>query len=312
MLQIYSDQANGSDKRLCPLCSNLRCVDRGPILHPDAPMVAGVPIYLTGLTFRLLRCDSCHFQFKYPALPPDMVRDCYIKSKDDHWGAPDIGVGREFGVISKLLERYAPNRTILDIGCNNGAFLMTLGNQWRRFGVEPSKKAADLAAIRNIKVLGDTLFDVAPSGHKFDAITAIDVMEHLSDPLPLLTRAKELLQPQGVLLIQTGDSAALPWRLQGSRHWYCSLPEHVSFFCERTLNCVGQQLGMKRLDYRRICHRRTDLTLRMTETAKNLGYVLGNRLNGFGLSKLQAVFVHRRAPVWLSARDHMVYVFQNQ
>ena len=274
-------------------------------------MVAGIPIDLMGLTFRLLRCDSCYFQFKNPALPEGKIQECYAKSRDDHWGTSDTGSEREFHVLSELLEQHTPSRTILDIGCNNGAFLMTLGEQWKRFGVEPSKEAAAIASSRNIEVVAATLFDLTPSGRRFDAITAVDVLEHLAEPLPFLIRAKELLQPQGVLLVQTGDSAALPWRLQGSRHWYCSLPEHVSFFCERTLDLIALQLGMRRLDYRRIRHRRTDLSQRLTETAKNLGYVLGNRLNGFGVTKWQAAFVNRRAPVWLSARDHMVYLFQN-
>jgi SAM-dependent methyltransferase len=240
----------------------------------------------------------------------DKLNYCYASSSADQWDVAKSGAKREFGVIGELLEGYVSNRTILDVGCFNGDFMATLGSRWRRFGVEPSEKASRKAVSRGIEVLGSTVFDLKPSCRQFDAITAIDVLEHLPDPLPFLTRAKELLNPGGVLLIQTGDSASWPWRLQGSRHWYCSIPDHVSFFCERTVSLAARRLGMRGLVYRRIHHRRTALAHRMLETAKNLGYVVGNRVQGFGLAKLQALFVSRRAPVWITARDHMVYVLR--
>lgn len=290
------------------MCGNRRCVDWGTIFHPTPAMVAGIPIDLTGITFGLVKCDLCDFQFKHPVLPESKVVDCYAKSKDNNWGELDAGGQRGFKAIRDLLDQHAPNRTVLDVGCSNGAFLKFLGDAWTRFGIEPSTRAATVAVSHQIKILGKDLFDLSPERHQFDAITAIDVLEHLTHPLSFLKRAAELLTPGGIMLLQTGNSDAWPWRLEGSRHWYCSLPEHVSFFCERTLNLAAQHLGMRRIAHLRIRHRKTSIMLRLIETTKNLSYMLVCRMNGCGLRPLQTRVLHRRAPVWISARDHMIYV----
>lgn len=294
----------------CPICFNSQCNGVGEIYHAQPALIAGSAVDLCGTSFELRCCDRCAFQFKSPAISELTLAECYANSSDDLWGKIDADGGQRFRSVRNVLKKFGPARSILDIGCHNGAFLKTLRDEYTLFGVEPSRKAAEKAAANGVHILGQSIFGLDPTLHHFDRITVLDVVEHLLDPMPFLTRARDLLRPGGVLLIQTGDSAAWQWRLERNLHWYCSLPEHVSFYCAATFDFMAAQLGMERLYYRRIRQRRSTLVQRTIETSKNLGFMAANRLRGLRLRRLAQIFLCRRAPVWITARDHMLYACQ--
>lgn len=294
----------------CPICFNSQCKGVGEIYHAQPTLIAGSAVDLCGTSFELRYCDRCAFQFKSPSISELTLAECYANSSHDLWGNVDADGGQRFGSVRNALRKFGPARAILDIGCHNGAFLKTLRDEYALFGVEPSRKAAEKAAANGVHILGQSIFGLDPTLHQFDRITVLDVVEHLLDPMPFLTRARDLLPPGGILLIQTGDSASWQWRLEKSLHWYCSLPEHVSFFCADTLNYVGGRLGMNRLHYSRVYQRQSTLRQRALETFKNVGFMVVNRLKGLRINRLEQIFGQRRAPVWISARDHMLYLLQ--
>ena len=100
---------------------------------------------------------------------------------------------------------------------------------WNRYGIEPSVKAAEVARNRGVDVLAPTLDGLDDSHGQFDVLTAIDVVEHIVDPMPFFRQVRDRLAPGGVLVLLTGNSSSFSWRMQGGMFWYCSLPEHVSF-----------------------------------------------------------------------------------
>lgn len=295
--------------RSCPLCRSDDVVDEGPTLHPYPYQVAGVPIDLGDENYRLAACRSCGFKYKDPKIPSDRLLACYAKASQSHWGEdPDPAV-RMFDRWIDVLARHAPGRRILDIGCFNGALLAALGPDWERCGVEPCREAAALAAQRGVRILGERLDDLDPQ-RQFDAIIAIDVVEHIVEPLPFVRAVAAHLAPNGVFILVTGDTDAPTWRLHGSRYWYCSLVEHVSFYNKSCLNRLASESGLRSVEHARTRHERAPVVSRAIEAAKNLAYAAGNRVNGLGLAPLKRLFVDRRAPGWSSAADHLVHVMK--
>jgi SAM-dependent methyltransferase len=201
---------------------------------------------------------------------------------------------------------------VLDVGCFNGAFLQYLGDSWHRFGIEPSIEAARLAQGRGIDVLAPTLEELPPATPGFDAVLAIDVVEHLGNPVPFFQRLSTHLNPGGVLIVLTGDTDAPAWRLQGSRYWYCSLPEHVSFYNRQALETLGRLAGLQCLVCRRMRHKRLGFKYWCLDTAKSATYLAGLALAGVGVPGLRRHIVDRRGPTIQSARDHLLCVLQNR
>ena len=301
----------GGDARPCPVCGSSRIVARGPILHPRPALVAGIPIDLGDEAYVLARCPACGFAFKDPRIPESELLRCYAKASADHWEDRPDPVTRSWDTLERTVERHAPGRAVLDIGCFNGALLEYLGAGWDRFGVEPSAPAARMARSRGVNVLGATIDDVPPEP-RFDVIMAIDVVEHIAEPLPFFRAVARRLRPHGAFIVQTGDLDAWTWRLEGSRYWYCSLPEHVSFYSRSAMTALAARTGMKSADHLRLPHDRQPARTRAIELLKNAGYVLGMRLHGFGVPALRRLVVDRRAPGWLTANDHMLHVMTRE
>jgi SAM-dependent methyltransferase len=295
--------------RPCPVCGSCDVAPAGPILHPVPTLVAGVPIDLTAMEFRLLRCRGCLFAFKDPVIPEERLLDCYRRAQRGHWGEDVDPRARYFDALLDVTTRWAPGRRVLDVGCFNGAMLQYFGDRWERYGVEPGAEAAALAESRGVRILSATLAQ-APPEPAFDAIVAIDVLEHILDPLDFVHQVAGRLAPGGVFVGMTGDSDALSWRLQGSRYWYCNLPEHVSFYCRRSMQQLASRCGLTSVEHLRTSHDRTSMKQKVVELVKNLGYIVGNRTGGLGLKPLRRLLVDRRAPGWMTAKDHMIHVMQ--
>ena len=76
---------------------------------------------------------------------------------------------------------------------------------------------------------------------RFNVITAIEVLEHLVDPLAELRRIRSLLADGGLFFYTTGNAA--PYRNRLNR-WRYVIPEiHVSFFEPRTLELALRKSG---------------------------------------------------------------------
>ena len=117
--------------------------------------------------------------------------------------ADDTPLREHFTGYLDALERVVPAGRVLDVGCAAGLFLdVARGRGWQIQGVEISEHAAAVARERRgIDVIVGDVMDVSlPAGH-FDAVTMLDVLEHIIDPGRLLDRARTLVRPRGALML---------------------------------------------------------------------------------------------------------------
>jgi SAM-dependent methyltransferase len=119
--------------------------------------------------------------------------------------------GGEYGSHLLLMKRFpgpGGGKRVLDVGCAEG-FLgaMIAERGYRVTGVDwPGTRHPD-----TIEFHGANLEDgLGTLGGGFDYIICADVLEHVRDPLRLLTECRERLAPGGTLI------ASLP----NSGHWY--------------------------------------------------------------------------------------------
>ncbi|MFK7884454.1 MAG: class I SAM-dependent methyltransferase [Phycisphaerales bacterium] len=282
----------------CPICRS-ETTERGSSVHGDSPCVAGIPIQLGHHASTLRRCTSCKLLFKHPFVPEEELIACYAESPEDNWEHDPNPRKRRFDTIAGLIEAHAPGKRVLDVGCSNAALLKYLGTNYERFGLEPSASASHVATSRGITMLGGFLEDLDP-GARFDAILAIDVLEHLTDPASFMDLISRHLSPGGVLIALTGDHDAWGWRLQGNAYWYAALPEHQVFYCKPTIEHLARLTGMRLTSYRRTSHARQSVIRVLRDTIRGTLYGLAARSG----------FARGPAPGWLPNRDHMMFVLR--
>lgn len=293
----------------CPLCAGQLSKDIGRIFHREPVRVAGVPIDLGNTKFNLFECDTCQLRLKLPLIPESKLLECYAQASDNNWGEDPDPIARRFDKICRLARIYSTGNRVLDIGCFNGAMLHHFGPYWDRYGVEPSHAAAQSAAKRGIKILGRGLGEASATVEQFDVITAIDVIEHLITPMAFFDSVDRLLKPGGIVILLTADSKSWPWRLEGSRYWYCSLPEHVCFWSLPSIMHLGKIYEWNLQFHQTLRHQVSGLSKICVETLRAASFITAYRLNGLGMPFLQRR-LNRSAPTWITAPDHMLCILK--
>ena len=126
------------------------------------------------------------------------------------------------------VQRHVPvdARSILDLGCSNGALGAALRTRNRAtvVGVELLEEYAARARPRLDRVIvadvESFLRDEAPPEAPFDCVVCADVLEHLVDPWDALRRATQLVRPGGTVVVSlpnVGRITALLRVLVGGR-----------------------------------------------------------------------------------------------
>jgi SAM-dependent methyltransferase len=89
-------------------------------------------------------------------------------------------------------------------------------------------------------------FEDFESEERFDLVLMLNLLEHVADPLDILTRARAQLTSDGVLWLQTPNFRALDARLFRHRNWagyHC--PRHWAIFSEAGLTRALERCGLR-------------------------------------------------------------------
>jgi len=129
---------------------------------------------------------------------------------------------------------------ILDIGSATGILLSEAG----RRGIEAVGVDVSHDAVAYCRTHGLTAFEGTAKGvarrnkwrHRFDVVTACQVIEHEQDPLAFFETIRHVLTPGGIVIVTTPNYDT-PWRkVMGTRWIGYQHPEHLFFFTPGTLS----------------------------------------------------------------------------
>jgi 2-polyprenyl-3-methyl-5-hydroxy-6-metoxy-1,4-benzoquinol methylase len=156
----------------------------------------------------------------------------------------------------RIVEFYAGEKNILDIGCGSGLLgktIKTANKEAVVFGIdyaEAAREAASKALDRYDTVDLDNQ-ELPTYDRKFDLIIIADVLEHLKRPDQLLARLHGVLAPQGIVLISVPNVAHFRIRktLLAGRFRYTDTGildrTHLKFFTRETLFGLVSSCGFK-------------------------------------------------------------------
>jgi 2-polyprenyl-3-methyl-5-hydroxy-6-metoxy-1,4-benzoquinol methylase len=164
----------------------------------------------TGHSFSLLRCGACGFA--QPDVLPTLP-NYFDRMYDQRW-APDW-VEQEFesgwkdmifrDVLRALGGRLPQRgRTLLDIGAHVGRFIHFASRAgWAAEGIELNPRTAAFAARKTgLPVHRVNAHSLATEGRRYSAVTMLDVLEHIPDPVRLLRQIGELLEDGGWVAVK--------------------------------------------------------------------------------------------------------------
>jgi len=137
-------------------------------------------------------------------------------------------------------------RTFLDVGCGDGRYLQVLESMGMSrddlFGLELDERAVAIARERGFQAfVGNAESWTGFNGRKFDAISLFHVVEHVADPTRLLSRLREWLSDDGVIIMETPNIDSADARLFRGKYWGgYHFPRHWHFFNIETMRkCLG-------------------------------------------------------------------------
>lgn len=159
-------------------------------------------------------------------------------------------------------------------------------------------------------------WDELPPDLRVDVITAFDVLEHVGNPLDVITGARARLRGDGILVIGTITTSSWSWRLTKGRNWYTRLPEHIAFVSEQWLAWAANAAEGRLLWSTRFSHAEDRSIGRvLRQAAANALYLMAPgffaRLRRSGaLSELEITdaALERTPPDWMTYPDHVLAV----
>jgi 2-polyprenyl-3-methyl-5-hydroxy-6-metoxy-1,4-benzoquinol methylase len=137
----------------------------------------------------------------------ESVYHLHYEQETEHWW-----FAARSRIVRRIIEQYGnlkPGDTILDIGCGTGAILKELSEKYNVVGIDMSPLAVEYSKKRGLEHVYQMTAEEFPRD-KFNVKAALllDVIEHIDDDISVLNAAREIVGPEGRVIITV---PAYPW-----------------------------------------------------------------------------------------------------
>ena len=208
-------------------------------------------------SYRIVRCDQCHFLFVSPLPSQEELAAFYQQPTyyegsdlgyDDYLGDRHRHEQLARGRLRRIASMHPGRGAILDVGCAAGFFLsVAQSHGWQTAGIELSSSMADYATQLLGHQIAPTLTDSGVQPESLDAVTLWEYIEHIPDPQDEITRLVALLKPGGVLALSTPNTNYWVAVHQPDRWREYKPPAHVGFFTPATLQRMLETGGLEQI-----------------------------------------------------------------
>ena len=166
---------------------------------------------------RYVRCKQCSLVYENPRLTAEELKQLYSDKAyyiQEKGKQPNSGYENYFSQCTPqlqeeyfdIVEQYSRTERgrFLDIGCGTGGVVARARNRgWDAIGQEISDWAVEQGTRLGVTIINVSLLEAdLPESH-FDAISMLDVLENLPEPVDYIKKVNRILKPGGVLVIET-------------------------------------------------------------------------------------------------------------
>ena len=300
----------------CPSCGSSTPSLIGPIPGSNAFAGRHLDRILPGGS--LWKCSNCYLHFRSPILAKDDADELYRQGSSQSWAEP-LSQRVDWQIVKKVISATPDIKSIIDVGCYDGRLLDQFGSEYIKLGIEVHQDAANIAKDKGIHIVGNDFESIPTLSSKLDAAVAIDVLEHVKNPLGFLEQVSSLVRADGLIIISTGNSHSWHWKLMGSFYWYCHVAEHISFINPPWVKYSASLLSLSVLKILFFSHAEGGFRKFVSQFLANFTYRLSpylfSRLRFLGLGGLDVQSLPGLSltpPYWLSAKDHMLIVYRKK
>lgn len=239
----------------CPECGS----PESRVLFPATDRLYGT----TDRSFQIVECRGCRLIRLHPQPTPLELRNYY---PPEFWIEPEATVTDRLEIlyrrfvlrghlrfVERALEESEEQGMVLDVGCGSGVFLNLLAERAHKnvVGLDFALDAATAAWHQNsVPSICGTLSRAPFAPGSCAAITMFHVLEHLFDPASYLDAARELLAPNGRLIVQVPNAACWQFLLFGENWSGLDVPRHLLHFRLKDLETLLDHCGFEILRYK--------------------------------------------------------------
>jgi SAM-dependent methyltransferase len=203
---------------------------------------------------RVARCQSCGTHYLYPRLTEEAMQLVYQNPSyyqggdsgyaDTSYFDQEMALRATFKcLLRNMQKREMTDGDLLEIGCGYGYLLDEARPYFHnRVGTEFSPDAAAQARKTGAEVFVGGVEQVADEA-LFDCAVAIQVIEHIYDPVRFMNELKAHVNPGGHVVLATPDIGGSLRKLMGRGWPSFKVPEHVVYFDFDTLEKLMSGAG---------------------------------------------------------------------
>lgn len=202
----------------------------------------------------IVRCDACDFVFVDPLPSESQIEEFYNKHSEPleqriaeylkHYRSRARRNKRKIKLLEKIQKQKG---RILDIGCGLGLFVKSASEMdWEAYGVDIDKDMIEYGKRTfDAHLICAPLNKAGFPDEYFDAITMLNLLDHIREPLIFLKEVERILKPHGVIYLNVHDVEG--WKAKRYReNWgaYCPLG-HLYYYSHKTLQALLDKVGLR-------------------------------------------------------------------
>jgi len=196
-------------------------------------------------------CQGCELVFVHD-IYPEFIDD--TDHLDDTYHFDRLAVmkparAKRYATLLDSIEKERKLGTVLEVGCGQGLFLEQCRKAgWEVNGLDVLPPVAEIArSQRGLEVFTGELHEAKYPDASFDVCFMSEVIEHIVDPVNLMTEIRRVLRPGGIAILVTGNAQSWSAKWRGGKWAYYRFGGHlhIRFFSPRAAEALAEASGFE-------------------------------------------------------------------
>jgi len=213
---------------------------------------------LTDYMFHIVECSCCGLVLVNSRLKSDAI-DALYDEEYFRGGGFDASVdyvqeveqgcsGSEIRAFNRISSIIPEASSVLEVGPGMGLLLKKMQDAGHYVqGLDISDFVVEELSNQGIEMLRGDLRHASIPAKSYDAVIAIEVIEHLPDPMSFFKEVRRILKPSGLFYFETGDITCEEAIHKGAA-WDYIMPEgHLYYFSPKTIHSYCRKVGLSAL-----------------------------------------------------------------